>query len=173
MTASPLRRTHKNRKKHTQTFISTRFFCFLSSFEKSLHILAGINFGFMTRYANILNDDGYKVQGLPQVYTDAVQVIKKAILDSQYKTARMANGEQLSLYFGIGRYVSVNSRRGTWGTSAIAHISGQLKKELPGLRGFSETSIKLMRQFYESWVVLLNRQPRLTIYRLASSTRRH
>ena len=100
-----------------------------------------------------------KVQSLPQVYTDAVQVIKKAILDSQYKTARMANGEQLSLYFGIGRYVSVNSRKGTWGTSAIAHISGQLKKELPGLRGFSETSIKLMRQFYESWAVLLNRQP--------------
>ncbi len=31
-----------------------------------------------------------KVQSLPQVYTDAVQVIKKAILDSQYKTARMA-----------------------------------------------------------------------------------
>ena len=91
-----------------------------------------------------------KIHGLPQVYAHAVQVIKNAILDSQCKTARMANGEQLSLYFGIGRFVSINSRDGTWGTNAISQISSQLKKELPGLRGFSETSIKLMRQFYET-----------------------
>lgn len=100
-----------------------------------------------------------KVQSLPQVYVDAVNIIKKAILDSQYRTARLANGEQLSLYFGIGRYVSANSRQGTWGTNAIAQISGQLKKELPGLRGFSETSIRLMRQFYETWELLDNHQP--------------
>ena len=96
-----------------------------------------------------------KIHGLPQVYAHAVQVIKNAILDSQCKTARMANGEQLSLYFGIGRFVSINSREGTWGTNAISQISSQLKKELPGLRGFSETSIKLMRQFYETWEPVL------------------
>lgn len=32
-----------------------------------------------------------KVQSLPQVYVDAVKVIKKAILDTQYRTARMAS----------------------------------------------------------------------------------
>ena len=61
----------------------------------------------------------------------------------------------MSLYFGIGRFVSINSREGTWGTNAISQISSQLKKELPGLRGFSETSIKLMRQFYETWEPVL------------------
>ena len=55
--------------------------------------------------------------------------------------------------------LQVNSREGTWGTGAIETISQQLKAELPGLRGFSATSIKNMRQFYEQWSVLTNRQP--------------
>lgn len=92
-------------------------------------------------------------------YSEAVQTIKAAILRSQYKAARAVNAEQLSLYYGIGRYVSLNSREGFWGTAAIATISRQLQKELPGLRGFSATSIKKMRQFYEEWESVLNRPP--------------
>lgn len=37
-----------------------------------------------------------------QTYTDAVRVIKEAILRSQYRAASVANKEQLSLYYGIG-----------------------------------------------------------------------
>ena len=92
-------------------------------------------------------------------YADAVRQIKQAILQSQLRAAHAVNKEQLALYYGIGKYVSENSREGTWGTGAIETISQQLKAELPGLRGFSATSIKNMRQFYEQWSVLTNRQP--------------
>ena len=81
----------------------------------------------------------------------AVSVIKSAILQSQSRAVKMISGTQLSLYFGIGLYVSANSRKGTWGTNAIKLISEQLKRELPGLRGFSEESIKKMRTFSEFW----------------------
>ena len=37
--------------------------------------------------------------------------------------------------------ISANSRKGTWGTGAIKFISEQLRRELPGLRGFSEERI--------------------------------
>ena len=57
------------------------------------------------------------------------------------------------------RYVSDNTRKGVWGTGAIETISEQLRRELPGLRGFSPTSIKKMRQFYERWCNIVNRQP--------------
>ena len=63
----------------------------------------------------------------------------------------MINHEQLSLYYGIGRFVSEHSRKGYWGTGAIDAISRQLKAELPGLKGFSAENIKLMRRFYEAW----------------------
>ena len=81
----------------------------------------------------------------------AVRSIKAAILKSQARAAQMVNHEQLSLYYGIGRYISEHSREGYWGTGAIARISKQLKSELPGLKGFSEENIKLMRRFYEAW----------------------
>ena len=86
-----------------------------------------------------------------QTYAEAVRVIKEAILQSQYRAASSANKEQLSLYYGIGCYVSKNSRKGFWGKGAIDAISQQLQKELPGLRGFSAANIKFMRQFYETW----------------------
>lgn len=86
-----------------------------------------------------------------QKCTESVKVIKEAILRSQYRATSLANREQLSLYYGIGKYVSENSRNGFWGKGAIETISQQLQKELPGLRGFSAANIKFMRQFYETW----------------------
>lgn len=94
-----------------------------------------------------------------QNYREAVKTIKEAILRSQYRAATSVNKEQLSLYYGIGRYVSKNSRIGFWGKGAIEQISSLLQKELPGLRGFSTSNIKNMRVFYEEWESVLNRQP--------------
>lgn len=87
---------------------------------------------------------------------DAITAIKTAILQSQYRAAKGVNREQLALYFGIGRYISDNSRNGYWGTNAIETISEQLQKELPGLRGFSARNLKNMRTFFEEWQVLFN-----------------
>ena len=84
-------------------------------------------------------------------YTTAAEQIKEAILSSQYTAAKQVNTVQLSLYYGVGRYVSQNTRKGVWGTGAIKAISEQLHKELPGLTGFSERNIKNMRAFYEAW----------------------
>lgn len=92
-------------------------------------------------------------------YSDAVRVIKEAILRSQYRAASYANKELLSLYYGIGCYVSKNSRKGFWGKGAIETISKQLQEELPGLRGFSSSNIKNMRSFFEEWSPIINRQP--------------
>ena len=93
-------------------------------------------------------------KSLATKYTTAVQTIKTAILQSQYQAAKLVNKEQLALYYGIGRYISQNSRDKYWGTGAITFISNRLHMELPGLRGFSERNLKNMRTFYEEWSVL-------------------
>ena len=87
-------------------------------------------------------------------YSSAVAAIKTAILQSQYDAAKAANETQLMLYFGIGKYISHNSRKGFWGKGAINAISERLNKELPGLRGFSARNLRNMRTFYEEWAVL-------------------
>ena len=84
-------------------------------------------------------------------YEEAVQTIKTVILQSQYDAARGVNEKQLMLYYGIGKYISSNSRNGYWGKGAINAISMQLDRELPGLRGFSPRSLRDMRKFYEEW----------------------
>ncbi len=87
-------------------------------------------------------------------YTSAVEAIKTAILQGQYEAAKGVNRIQLAVYFGIGKYISLNTRKKNWGTGALKVISEQLQKELPGLRGFSERSLKNMRSFYEEWQML-------------------
>ena len=84
-------------------------------------------------------------------YAPAVQTIKTAILQGQYEAAKGVNRIQLAVYFAIGKYISVNTRTQTWGTHALEFISDQLRRELPGLRGFSATQMREMRLFYEGW----------------------
>lgn len=92
-------------------------------------------------------------------YNEAVQLIKTAILQNQLEAAKAVNQQMLSLYYGVGKYVSDNTRHGVWGTGAIETISEQLRRELPGLRGFSAANIKKMRIFYEQWSDAINRSP--------------
>ena len=89
-----------------------------------------------------------------QNYDQAVEDIKTAILQSQYDAACSVNEKQIMLYYGIGKYISLNSRKGFWGKGAIDYISERLDKELPGLKGFSARNLRYMRTFYEEWAML-------------------
>ena len=90
----------------------------------------------------------------PATYNKAVETIKTAILQGQYEAAKGVNRIQLAVYFAIGKFISLNTRKGKWGTGALEAISQQLRKELPGLRGFSATQLREMRLFYEAWIML-------------------
>ena len=94
-----------------------------------------------------------------KTYQNAVDIIKTAILQSQARAAKAVNQEQLALYFGIGRYISMNTRNKNWGTGAIETISRQLRQDLPGLRGFGASSLKNMRLFYEAWYMIEPNSP--------------
>ena len=90
-------------------------------------------------------------------YAEAVEIIKHAIERCRYRSAAAVNKDTLSLYFGVGKFVSENSRIGCWGTKALPTISKLLQRELPGLHGFSESGLKRMRSFYEEWRTFLIR----------------
>lgn len=92
-------------------------------------------------------------------YASAVKTIKTAILQGQYAASKGTNRIQLATYFAIGKYISQNSRQGFWGKGAIETISEQLRRELPGLRGYSPSNMKNMRLFYEKWSVLDSKSP--------------
>ena len=82
---------------------------------------------------------------------DAVNLLKTAILQSQARAAKAVNQEQLALYYGVGRFLSLNTRKKGWGSGMIKSISKRLRSEMPGIRGFGETNLRNMRMFYEAW----------------------
>ena len=90
-------------------------------------------------------------KSLHNQYNKAAEIIKTAILQSQYEASKDINRIQLGLYFGIGKFLSEKTRNAKWGTNALQFISDKLKSDLPGLRGFSATQLKDMRLFYEAW----------------------
>jgi len=92
-------------------------------------------------------------------YIDAVLAIKEAIQISRYRAAKLVNGEVLALYYAVGRYISINSRRASYGSGALRFISDRLQQEMPGLKGFSESAMKRMRKFYEGWSELIEKRP--------------
>lgn len=103
-------------------------------------------------------DKNIENNGIQQTI-DAVNILKTAILQSQARAVKAVNQEQLALYFGVGRYISVNTRNKHWGSGMIKSISQRLRNELPGLRGFGESQLKNMRLFYEAWSMLESNSP--------------
>ena len=86
--------------------------------------------------------------------SQAVEVIKTAILQGQYEANKDVNRIQLAVYFAIGKYLSKNTRNLEYGAGGLKAISDQLHRELPGLRGYSATQLNEMRRFYEAWQML-------------------
>ena len=61
-------------------------------------------------------------------YEDAAEVIKGAILHSQHRAVKATNGEQLSLYYAIGGYVSTNTRDGFWGPGHSPRLASACRR---------------------------------------------
>lgn len=89
---------------------------------------------------------------------DAVEAIKTAIMQGQYEALKDVNRVQLAVYYAIGKYLSKNTRKLAYGSGALKAISDQLRREMPGLRGFSATQLNEMRRFYEAWSCLDSEQ---------------
>ena len=106
----------------------------------------------MTIYIKGVNSIEMKKEiNISQEVTAAVSTIRSAILLSQERAVKAINQEQLALYYGIGRFISANTRNKNWGKGVIEGISNRLKQELPGIKGYSVSSLKNMRLFFEAW----------------------
>lgn len=95
-------------------------------------------------------------------YKQTIKELKSMILTSRYRAAALANKELLLLYFSVGKLIVEKSKSEKWGSGVLDKIAIDLQKELPGLRGFSITSLKKMRVFYTEWEFFVSIRPLLT-----------
>lgn len=94
--------------------------------------------------------------------SQAVEVIKTAILQSQERTLKNANADVLALNYAVGGFISQQSKQHQWGSGIIQAISEKLQRDMPGLRGFGYENLKKMRQFYETWLPSIIGSPAAT-----------
>ena len=108
-------------------------------------------------------------KSLNHQYNNAAEIIKTAILQSQYEASKDVNRIQLGLYFSIGKFLSEKTRNAKWGANALQSISEKLQSDLPGLRGFSATNLKKMRTFYDNWKSLASKKETFSHMSVAES----
>jgi predicted nuclease of restriction endonuclease-like (RecB) superfamily len=82
-------------------------------------------------------------------YVEFIKELKQNIIQSRYHAMRLANREQLLLYYRTGSMLCDKINNKKWGTKVLQQIADDLQKSIPGIRGFSHRNLKNMKQLYE------------------------
>lgn len=84
-------------------------------------------------------------------YEDLLSELKEQIRQARLRAALGVNRELLRLYWRIGRNILDRQQRLGWGAKIIDRLSSDLRREFPGLRGFSARNLRYMRDLAKAW----------------------
>jgi len=96
---------------------------------------------------------------VPFEYQYLLHEIKERIRSAQYEALKSVNKELINLYWDMGRMISGRQSGDTWGKGIVQQLSEDLRKEFPGIRGFSERNIWYIRKFYVTYSQIEKLQP--------------
>ncbi|KAF0134441.1 MAG: hypothetical protein FD145_666 [Candidatus Saganbacteria bacterium] len=81
-------------------------------------------------------------------YANLLSEIKQRIRSAQYEALRTVNKKLISLYWDIGKMISNRQQGNSWGKAVVEKLATDLRKEFPGVQGYSVQNLWYMRQFY-------------------------
>lgn len=94
-----------------------------------------------------------------QQYGNFITEIKDLIYRRQYEAMKAVNKELISLYWEIGEEINNQQTEKGWGKSIVEVLAKELKKEFPGVRGFSARNLWNMRNLYLAYSQNTKLQP--------------
>jgi predicted nuclease of restriction endonuclease-like (RecB) superfamily len=74
--------------------------------------------------------------------------LKTRIQQSQTRAALAVSRELIELYWHIGKEIVTAQKLHNWGDKVLEQIAKDLKASLPGITGFSRTTLYRVRNFY-------------------------
>ncbi len=83
-----------------------------------------------------------------QDYAQLLLEVKARVRSAQYAALKAVNTELVGLYWDIGRMIARRQKMAGWGRSVVENLSADLRREFPGVAGFSVQNLWYMRQFY-------------------------
>ncbi len=81
-------------------------------------------------------------------YGNWVKELKRRYLHCRLRAAMAVNSNMLAFYWSIGRDIATRQYQNTYGSGFYKQMSQDLKRELPDVKGLSETNLKYMYYFY-------------------------
>ncbi len=97
--------------------------------------------------------------GLPEGYNVLLSKVKDRLREAQYTALRAVNKELVGLYWDIGSIIASRQIEQGYGKSVVQQLSDDLKREFPGIKGFSVQNLWYMRQFYLEYCTSEKIQP--------------
>jgi predicted nuclease of restriction endonuclease-like (RecB) superfamily len=88
---------------------------------------------------------------LPEGYEAFLSELKERIRSAQLRATLAVNREMLLLYWRTGRDILARQKEHGWGAKVIDRLSQDLRREFPGVEGFSSRNLKYMRAFAQAW----------------------
>ncbi len=82
-------------------------------------------------------------------YRSWVKELKQRYLSARLKASVDANRTLLEYYWSLGRDIADKQYANTYGTGFYKTLSHDLRSEMPGEKGFSETNLKYIYYFYQ------------------------
>src|SRR4051812_2703872 len=88
---------------------------------------------------------------VPKGYEKFLGELKERIRTAQLKAAVSVNRELVLLYWQIGRDILARQKEHGWGAKVIDRLAADLRRDFPGMEGFSPRNLKYMRAFAQAW----------------------
>ncbi|HCD76952.1 MAG TPA: DUF1016 domain-containing protein [Prevotella sp.] len=90
-------------------------------------------------------------------YKDWLVELKERFYSHRLKASCATNEYLLDFYWKLGRDIEAKQYTNTYGSGFYKNLSQDLKKEMPGVKGFSPTNLKYMSYLYKLYAPLLSK----------------
>ncbi len=90
-----------------------------------------------------------------------IQSLSQRFRRSQIKASVKVNQEMLRYYWELGRDIVARDAENSYGKGFYANLSQDLRNAIPNTEGFSETSIRYAKRFYELYFQLIGNLPQV------------
>jgi len=84
-------------------------------------------------------------------YAALIQTLKTEISQARIRVHLSVNKEMISLYWRIGSQILERQDKEGWGTKVIEHISNDLRKEFPEMKGLSARNLVYMQTLAKAY----------------------
>lgn len=81
-------------------------------------------------------------------YFQLLSAVKERVRSAQYAALKAVNSELVGLYWDIGRMIVERQADSEHGAAIAERLAEDLRREFPGISGFSRRNIFYMREFY-------------------------